>query len=263
MQEGLREPVLYRIAVGGREAGAMTVRRFRPGVASTVVVILLFPALFSLGFWQLDRAAQKRALQLEMTSRRGASTLELDRLGAVNLEDNIGRAAVLQGRYRAPQFLLDNRVRNRATGYEVLTPFELAGGGTLLVARGWLPAGNDRSRMPEVQVDDVLRFVPGRLGRAPSTGIRLAGQQMIEQTGANLYRIQHVDLSTLRDRLQAPLPPVVLFLGPEAENGYDREWPVTGANAAKHEAYATQWFAMAGVLLLLYFRINLRRETTT
>lgn len=263
MQEGLRETVTYRTAVGGREAGAMSVRRFRPGVASTVVVILLFPALLSLGFWQLDRAAQKRALHLEMTSRRDAPTLELDRLGGVTLEDNIGRATVLQGRYLQPQFLLDNRVRNRVTGYEVLTPFELAGGGTLLVARGWLPAGNDRSRMPEVQVDDSQRRVPGRLGRAPSTGIRLAGQQMIEQTESNLYRIQHVEPSTLGDRLQTTLPPVVLFLGPEAENGYDRDWPVVSANTAKHEAYATQWFAMAGVLLLLYFRINFRRETTT
>lgn len=241
----------------------MSVRRFRPGMASTVVVILLFPALLSLGFWQLDRAAQKRALHLEMELRRDAPTLELERLGAVNLEDNIGRATALQGRYLSPQFLLDNRVRNRAPGYEVLTPFELTGGGVLLVARGWVPAGNDRSRVPGVEVDDDPRRVPGRLGRAPSTGIRLAGQPMIEQTGTSLYRIQHVDTAALGDRLQVKLPPVLLFLGAEAENGYDRAWPVVSADTSKHEAYATQWFAMAGVLLLLYFRINFRRESST
>jgi surfeit locus 1 family protein len=248
--------------MGGQGVGAMSARHFRPGVASTVVVILLFPTLLSLGFWQLDRAAQKKMLQEELAAQRDAPMLELGRLESAALEENIGRATAIQGHYRQPQFLLDNRIRNRAPGYEVFTPFELETGGIILVARGWVPAGDDRARMPQVQVDGNPRRVEGRLGRAPSTGIRLANQRMIEQTSETLYRIQHVDPLALGDRLQTTLPQVVLFLGADAENGYDRDWPVLNAQTGKHEAYATQWFAMAGVLLLLYFRINFRRDTS-
>lgn len=240
----------------------MSPRRFRPGVASTVVVILLFPTLLSLGFWQLGRAAQKKALHEELEAQRDAPILVLDWLEGTALEENIGRATKLQGRYRQTQFLLDNRVRNRVTGYDVFTPFELEKGGIILVARGWIPAGDDRSRMPKVQVDGKPRRVEGRLGRAPSTGIRLANQQMIEQTDETLYRVQHLDLLALGDRLQTILPEVVLFLGADAENGYDRNWPVLNAQTGKHEAYAAQWFAMAGVLLLLYFKINFRRDAS-
>ncbi|MEN9728666.1 MAG: hypothetical protein RL434_3032 [Pseudomonadota bacterium] len=240
----------------------MSARRFRPGVASTVVLILLFPTLLSLGFWQLDRATQKKMLHKELEAQRDAPMLELDRLDGAELEENIGRATALQGHYRQPQFLLDNRVRNRIPGYDVFTPFELEKGGVILVARGWIPAGDDRARMPQVQVDGKPRRAEGRLGRAPSTGIRLSGQQMIEQTSETLYRIQHVDPLVLGDRLQTTLPKAVLFLGADAENGYDRDWPVLNAQTGKHEAYATQWFAMAGVLLLLYFKINFRRNAS-
>lgn len=241
----------------------MSARRFRPGVASTVVTILLFPALLSLGFWQLDRAAQKRALHAEMEAQRTALPLRMDTPGTVDLQANIGRAATLDGHYGAPQFLLDNRVRNRKPGYEVLTPFMLDKGGVILVNRGWIPAGIDRERIPEVQVDGGQRQIEGRLGRSPSTGIKLANQQMIERVGEMVYRIQHVDAGALGDRVGSPLPSVLLFLGAGADSGYDLDWPVVSADTSKHEAYATQWFAMAVVLLLLYIRINYRRGNSS
>ena len=39
--------------------------RFRPGLAPTLVVLALLPLLVWLGFWQLQRADEKRALLAE------------------------------------------------------------------------------------------------------------------------------------------------------------------------------------------------------
>ena len=37
-------------------------RRFRPGLLPTLVVLTLLPLLLGLGFWQLQRAEDKRVL---------------------------------------------------------------------------------------------------------------------------------------------------------------------------------------------------------
>lgn len=237
-------------------------RRFRPGLASTLVVILLFPALIGLGLWQLDRADQKRRLFTEVNALRDAPPLVLTKLEGAALETQLGRAVSMRGRYREPQFLLDNRVRGQVAGYEVLTPFELVEGGVLLVNRGWIPAGADRARAPPTPAGGLERQLGGRLGRPPSTGLRLSDGDLAERLGAQVFRIQHVEREALARRLGFPLSGVLVYLGDAQEDGYDRHWPELTADVSKHQAYATQWFAMAAVLLLLYFRINLRHTGT-
>lgn len=238
----------------------MTLGRFSPGRASTVTVILLFPLLLRLGFWQLDRAEQKKTLFAAREAQWSAPPMKIDSVDVTrNPALKPGRAVVLEGRYRAPTILLDNRPRDGLPGYEVISPFLLETGGTVLVARGWVPANPDRVVLPEVSNPDTTVSISGRWGSPPSAGIRLAGEARVpERVAAEMLRVARIDSGELASALGISLPPELVFLDPDQENGYDRRWPVPTEDMAKHQAYATQWFAMAVVLLLLYLKINLR-----
>lgn len=238
--------------------------RFQPGLASTVVLILLFPILCRLGLWQLDRAAEKRALYETRQSQWNAQPIELSDMTTREGKILPGRALVARGRYRAPIILLDNRPRDGRTGYEVFSPLELAAGGLVLVARGWVPAAADRSQVPDIETPDGAVTVRGRWGTPPSSGIRLTDEPTPpERLGAGLLRLDRLEPETLTQMFGQRVPAGVIYLDPDEENGYDRRWPVPTADVSKHQAYATQWFAMAFVLLLLYLKINLRPKASS
>lgn len=52
---------------------------FRPGLVPTLVVAVLLPMLVLLGFWQLQRAEQKRQL-LDTYAQHRTATLSVEQL---------------------------------------------------------------------------------------------------------------------------------------------------------------------------------------
>src|SRR5699024_802012 len=80
---------------------------FRPSLWPTCIVVLLLPFLLSLGFWQLDRAGQKREwlASLEAAAEREAIDLNV---AVPDDVDALHRHVLAQGRYdSAHQLLLE------------------------------------------------------------------------------------------------------------------------------------------------------------
>ena len=50
------------IGSGTQQPGGAGMNSFRPGLAPTVLVLLMLPLLIGLGVWQLQRAEEKRQL---------------------------------------------------------------------------------------------------------------------------------------------------------------------------------------------------------
>lgn len=235
--------------------------RFHPGKASTLVIILLFPFLISLGAWQLDRAQRKLSLHSQMEKNRKAPALRVST--ASELAENLtGRSVQMTGQYESPTLLLDNRLRGGRSGYEIITPFKLDDGTHLLVARGWIVADPDRARFPDVALPTQPVTLTGRVGRVPAVGIRLDGSSELEQIAPAMIRVQRIETGRIAHQLGYPLPSGLLYLDPAALNGYDRTWPAPVSDVSKHHAYAVQWFAMAIMLLLLYLKISFQRESS-
>ncbi len=230
---------------------------FSPGRWPTLITLILFGILLSLGFWQLDRADQKRTLLQQYRAGSGAALLQLDaHLTSVEgLEYQFASAA---GHYDGShQFLLDNRTHNGMAGYQVLTPLRLRGGQAgVLVNRGWLPVGASRQVLPPVQVGGGERTVTGRIQRPSTEGFRL-GEEEIRRHWP--YRIQHIDLERLATELGYPLLPVVLLLDPQQPDGYVREWHPLHFGPERNVGYAIQWFGMAAALAVIYLAVNLRK----
>ena len=90
-----------------------------------ILLVILFSLsvglLSVLGFWQLDRAEQKRERYENFLARHQSSELRLEK--SSTLADLKWRKAVLIGNYEDINLLLDNRVYMKQSGYEVVTPF--------------------------------------------------------------------------------------------------------------------------------------------
>ena len=121
--------------------------RFNPSLWPTLVVLLILPLFASLGFWQLDRAEQKRTLHHEFQARQEAEAIDLNSKQMLfEIYDELNwRNVFTEGAFpRDINILLDNQVENGVAGYYVYTPFKLKEQEVwVLVNRGWLPVGDE------------------------------------------------------------------------------------------------------------------------
>lgn len=232
-------------------------RVFAPSVSATVATLLLLPCLISLGFWQLHRADYKRALMAQAAAGK-AQILQLasDNVAKLNRYQHV----TAQGAFdSAHQVLLDNMpAQTGQPGYRVLTPMQLTDGALVLIDRGWLPLGQTRKDLPNVEVSEAPRRIQGLLDELPQPGVRLGGPAAKPSSWpAVLNYPRYEELKAIYgDKL---LPRIVLLDADEAD-GFDRHWQIdVGFGPERHIAYAVQWFGLALALLLIYFFTNSKR----
>jgi surfeit locus 1 family protein len=233
---------------------------FRPGLATTLATALLLPLLLGLGEWQLQRGAQKAALQAHWTAQAALPPLHIASGDLPDLRAPPGRRLLVRGDWDTRrQILLDNQVVGGQAGYQVYTPLRLADGHAVLVTRGWLPGGPRRDvAPPDVQLVPRAALVAGSAAPPPSSG-PLARQAVDATLGDGLLRVQQLDIEVLSQHLGMKLAPWTLRLDPAAPDGYLRHWQMPWLGAERHRAYALQWFLFAVLLVGLYVGLNLRR----
>lgn len=221
----------------------------------TLAAVVLF---IFLGRWQWHRAEEKRALAASFADGAGSvqplaahTTLALPRYTRVSVH----------GHYdSAHQFLLDNAPQDGRTGYEVLTPLQLADGRTLIVNRGWIPMPSSRRELPDLRFDapadsevrgrlDALPVAPIALGHVPPA----ADTTWPKVTGFPTM----VDLSTA---LGQPLEARAVLLDADQQRGFGRNWQPGGGGLTpeRHLSYAAQWWTFAALALGLYVFLNRR-----
>lgn len=208
-----------------------------------------------LGLWQLDRAAQKLALQADIDRRGALPPLGLEALARDDAQAQAQehRRVELQGRWLPEHVVfLDNRQMHARVGFFVVMPLMLADGTAVLVLRGWQPRDFvDRShvRAPPTPAGPV--HVEGRLARDPA--------RLYEFDGAASGPIrQNLGIQAFARESGLPLRPgSVLQEGPADSDGLLRDWPLPAANVQMHYGYAFQWFALSLLIAGLYvwFRI--------
>jgi surfeit locus 1 family protein len=203
-----------------------------------------------LGFWQLDRAAQKTALQAAIDERAALPPLDAAAL-ATRTEVAVSqhhRRVQLAGRWSAAHtVLLDNRqLASPQPGFFVLTPVVLADGRAVLVQRGWVPRdAADRTRVPDVPTPTAEVRIDGRIAPPPARTFAFAG----EDRG----RIrQNLDLDDFARETGLPLAPLTVLQLDAAPDGLQREWPAPSTGVDRHRGYAFQWFGLAALVLTLY-----------
>ena len=215
----------------------------------TTAAILVVALTFSLGQWQLRRAAQKQNLQLAIETQSNQFILNAQDLA---LEKNslavVHRRVTLKGIWRAEHTVfLDNRQMNGKSGFIAITPLVLDGTGQIiLVQRGWaLRNFADRTKLPDIQTPVGLVTVHGRIAPPPS--------KLYEFKGAESGRIrQNIDISALSREIDLPLMPVSMIQTGPANEGLLRDWAAPNVGIDKHYGYAFQWFGLCALMVGLY-----------
>lgn len=170
-----------------------------------------------------------------------------------------------RGRYlEERQFLIDNMVLDGRVGYFVITPFEYASDGPLLIVnRGWIAAGPDRSVKPDVPINGDETEIRGRAGRLPRVGIR-SGEALADGGGEWPKLATYPLLSDLSQALEREVLPFVLLLDSPENDNLLRQWQPRTQGPMMHYGYAFQWFAMgAAVLGILIWQTGKRRHRET
>ncbi len=225
---------------------------FKPGRAPALATALLFPLFVSLGIWQTHRAEEKERLITLHRARSQAAELVLGPLRFPPLDEVRYRRVALEGRYDdAHQILLDNQIVDHQAGYFVLTPLQVSGGEQrILVNRGWVPAGPNRSTLPRVAVGGNAVRVRGVVDKFPSVGWRLRGAETPTPGWPGV--VQLVDAAALSLHLGYPVVPYQVLLDASEPNGYVRRWTSSDPDPGKNRGYALQWFSFATILMVLF-----------
>jgi surfeit locus 1 family protein len=212
----------------------------------------------SLGRWQLDRAAQKEALQAALAARASEPVLDVQGPDRAAVTAQEASPALLHRRVRAQgvwlaehTVWLDNRQMQGRPGFYVITPLHLDGGGVLLVQRGWAARDfEDRTRLPELHTPTGLVEVQGILSPPPARLYELGA------TGQGAIR-QNLDLDAFRAETGLPLAGLSIRQS-DAESdrapgdGLLRDWPQPDSGVDRHYGYAFQWFGLCALMVLLY-----------
>jgi surfeit locus 1 family protein len=134
----------------------------------------------SLGRWQLNRAAEKVALQ-EQLDQQG-TRLALDGaalVGLTNLPADMHRPVQIQGQWLPDRTVfLDNRQMNAKPGLYVVTPLKIEGSSSVvLVQRGWVARNfEDRTLLPSLTTPFGTVTVEGRIAPPPAKLYAMGGE---------------------------------------------------------------------------------------
>jgi surfeit locus 1 family protein len=228
-------------------------RRPRARAVVTLLAALAGVALAArLGFWQLDRADQKIALQTSLEARSREPVLDGPSLARSPLfaAAQHHRRVALRGRWLAERTVfLDNRQMDGKVGFFVVTPLALdAAPATVLVERGWAPRNfASREALPPIETPTSAVTVAGVVAPEPARLFEFAGAASgaIRQNLAIDAFARETGLALL------PLSIVQSDAG-DAADGLVRHWPAPAADVQKHYGYAAQWFAIAAGIAILY-----------
>jgi len=230
----------------------MSFRFFIPAA----LIVATLALLISLGFWQLDRADEKRAIEDQIAS---ANSDDVEIVASTEfLKEKEYYHVRLQGSYiDDKQFIYDNQIVDQISGYYVLTPLVLKGDSkAVLINRGFIPWDGRRDKLADIDIADKLTEVKVQISK-PVKRMELEASEL---TGDFPVLIQALDLDEMSTIASLDFASVIGLLSPESDNGFVRQWePYTGS-IERHIGYAIQWFLMALVLAFIGIRLALKQR---
>lgn len=224
-------------------------------VLLTITLTLIFARL---GFWQLSRANEKelRHERIEQYAREAVISLPPT---PIKLEDFQYRQIEVQGSFIEDHAIyLDNKIFQGVVGYEILAPLKITNSTLhVLVNRGWIAAGKDRSHLPSV-------FFPK--GEVTVTGIASSPQIRTMQLSEEIVTGKlwvNFDPELYQKVTKLALQPIILLQqDTHIDDGLIRQWVQPDSGASKNIGYAIQWFLLAATTCILFLVLNVKRNSS-
>lgn len=228
---------------------------FKPKLWSIIVTIAGVILFIQLGNWQLSRADEKDAKQqaFEQLSKEPAVSIPSSE---VRLDDYRYRKVSINGQFIPEHMIyLDNKVHNGIAGYHVLTPIKIDNSDMhVLVNRGWVATGNDRSQLPQVSTKNGKVIVDGIVESPALKTLELSDQVINGDVWGNLHLSQYQEKTGLK------LQPILLLQENDTGDGLVRQWMQSKSSSDKNIGYAVQWFSLAVTSIIIFLILNVRRN---
>ncbi len=221
-----------------------------------IFTLLFFPLLIRLGFWQLERADEKRTIQQLVEKQQVLPPQPVEKL-LRNIEAGetvLYRRAQATGSFDSTQYwLIENRSFRGRNGFHVVVPLHLSSGDTVLVNRGWVAGTGYREQLPKVVIPQSPVIVVGQLVK-PSVNQLLAEE--VKATGDWPRVILQLDIEGMSQELARPILPLIIQIDAENPSALQVHWANVNMTEIKHLGYAYQWFALAFALTILTILAN-------
>ncbi|MEE8332451.1 MAG: SURF1 family cytochrome oxidase biogenesis protein [Alphaproteobacteria bacterium] len=212
----------------------------RPGAGFVVAALGAIGVLLALGTWQLDRLQWKRALVAERQAIASQPPTNVTAAAAVTVTDY--QPVSLTGTLRHDaEMLIGPRVRKGRPGWRVVTPLGLAGGGLVLVDRGWVSV---KHKTPVLRSAGQVTGVVTIVGFARLPGPRGRFMPDNEPEKGQWFRVSPDEMAAARKLDHVAGWWLVAGAAPNPGG-----WPKGGAAIAalpdNHLRYAFIWYALA------------------
>jgi surfeit locus 1 family protein len=226
-----------------------------PGWVPTVAALIGLTVTLSASYWQFGRAASKAELRQQYLARQAMAPYDLN--ASVPGDDAlVHRKVRVTGKYKADKaILLDNRVRAGAAGYEIVVPLQLAGTSRyVLINRGWVGQGRDRTVQPAIEVPGGMVKVAGT-AVFPGRGALELSEHVIE---GRVW--QNLNLARYRDNQKLDVLDFVVQEESDRDDGISRDWAAPGFGIETHQSYAVQWLLFAALIVFFYIYYGFVRK---
>ena len=225
---------------------------------TTLATALLFPALLSLGFWQIQRGDEKAELIARLEERRLEPPISLTAALRLPTQDLADRQVVFNATFDGGNYvLLDNRIRDGRFGYEVVAFVSVgeASAGSLIapVNLGWIAGDRSRIITPSPELPKGEHTVRGRIYQSSGEAFLLGDNAFPTQRPAVVQQLTLASWgAVMQTEFSRAVFPFEVRVLPGEPTAFSADWVVVNQTLAKHRGYAVQWFTMALALGLAF-----------
>jgi len=234
---------------------------------SSIIFLLCISLFLSLGFWQLDRASEKENIIKLFKERQLSPISELKFFLKDRIEKKHYKNYKIRGYFINRTFLIDNKIKDKQSGFNVITPFKLSSSGEIVIVdRGWIPMKGQRQDINKnfnflnnKSLENYEQEISGYI--YPIEKSYTIGEISSNKSWPRL--LQAINFDEIKNSVEDNklfVSGVVFRLGPDNEFGFNRKWKIVFMNSSKHIGYAFQWFSMAGALVILTIFYFVRRK---
>jgi len=222
-------------------------------LAATIFYIIFGSIFVFLGFWQIERGAEKDQIVSNFEEAQMKQPLPIS-----NNSKKWDRVYVNGALDKSKTIFIDNTIYKGALGYKVVAPLILDMDEIILVDFGWTKQPERRGDIKTVEISSNENISVTGVLEQPELGLVLS-DELFSSSWPKISQSKSID--ALQELFDEKIYPFILLSDFRKDSDLTYIKPVvTNMPPVKHYGYAGQWFAMFIALTIMYIYF-LRKST--
>ena len=222
-------------------------------LAATIFYIIFGSVFVFLGFWQIERGAEKDQIVSNFEEAQTKQPLPIS-----NNSKKWDRVYVNGALDKSKTIFIDNTIYKGVLGYKVVAPLILDMDEIILVDFGWTKQPERRGDVKTVEISSNQNISVTGVLEQPELGLVLS-DELFSSSWPKISQSKSID--ALQELFDEKIYPFILLSDFRKDSDLTYIKPVvTNMPPVKHYGYAGQWFAMFIALTIMYIYF-LRKST--